>query len=61
MKKLLLTLAALAIAASAGFAQTFHSLPNDKAVKVGKLENGLTYYIRHNEKPAGRRCNSGNP
>ena len=54
MKKLLLTLAALAIAASAGFAQTFHSLPNDKAVKVGKLENGLTYYIRHNEKPAGR-------
>ena len=29
-------------------------LPNDPAVKVGKLENGLTYYIRHNDKPAGR-------
>lgn len=29
-------------------------LPNDPAVKVGKLENGLTYYIRHNDKPSGR-------
>lgn len=31
-----------------------HTLPNDPAVKVGKLENGLTYYIRHNDKPSGR-------
>ena len=30
-------------------------LPNDSAVRVGKLENGLTYYIRHNDKPA-QRC-----
>ncbi len=30
------------------------ALPNDPAVKVGKLENGLTYYIRHNDKPAQR-------
>ena len=29
-------------------------LPNDPAVKVGNLENGLTYYIRHNDKPAQR-------
>jgi len=29
-------------------------LPNDPAVKVGKLDNGLTYYIRHNEQPAHR-------
>ena len=29
-------------------------LPNDGEVKVGKLENGLTYYIRHNDKPAQR-------
>ncbi len=29
-------------------------LPNDPKVKVGKLENGLTYYIRHNDKPAQR-------
>ena len=26
----------------------------DKNVRVGKLENGLTYYIKHNDKPAQR-------
>lgn len=30
------------------------ALPNDKAVRKGKLENGLTYYIRHNSKPEKR-------
>lgn len=34
--------------------QQMPTLPNDPAVKVGKLDNGLTYYIRHNEKPAQR-------
>ena len=29
-------------------------LPIDPEVRVGKLENGLTYYIRHNGKPAQR-------
>ncbi|MCQ2184619.1 MAG: insulinase family protein, partial [Bacteroidales bacterium] len=29
-------------------------LPNDPAVKTGKLDNGMTYYIRHNDLPAGR-------
>ena len=29
-------------------------LPNDPAVRTGKLDNGLTYYIRHNDKPADR-------
>ena len=29
-------------------------LPVDPALRVGKLENGLTYYIRHNEQPKGR-------
>ena len=29
-------------------------LPNDPAVKTGRLDNGMTYYIRHNELPAGR-------
>ena len=29
-------------------------LPNDPAVRKGQLENGLTYYIRHNDKPAER-------
>ena len=30
-------------------------LPNDSAVRVGHLDNGLTYYIRHNEMPK-QRC-----
>ena len=30
-------------------------VPLDPAVKMGKLENGLTYYIRHNEWPE-KRC-----
>lgn len=29
-------------------------LPTDPAVRIGKLENGLTYYIRHNEFPKGQ-------
>ncbi len=29
-------------------------LPLDSAIRTGKLENGLTYFIRHNEKPEGR-------
>ena len=29
-------------------------LPTDPNVRIGKLENGLTYYIRHNELPENR-------
>mgnify|MGYP001536632405 FL=1 len=29
-------------------------LPMDSAVVYGVLDNGLTYYIRHNEKPKGQ-------
>ena len=29
------------------------SLPQDPAVRVGRLDNGLTYYLRHNAKEAG--------
>ena len=29
-------------------------LPLDPDVRVGKLDNGMTYYIRHNEKPKGQ-------
>ena len=36
------------------FAQQAMPLPFDQNVRRGKLENGLTYYIRHNEKPAQR-------
>ena len=31
-----------------------NQLPNDPEVRKGKLDNGLTYYIRHNDKPAQR-------
>ena len=51
MKRILFIIAALFVAAAAS-GQT--PLPNDPAVKVGKLENGMTYYIRHNEQPAQR-------
>ncbi len=34
--------------------QAMAALPNDPAVRVGHLDNGLTYFIRHNELPAGR-------
>lgn len=33
---------------------TIPQLPVDPAVRVGKLDNGLTYYIRHNELPKGQ-------
>ncbi len=33
------------------FAQQMPPIPTDPDVRIGKLENGLTYYIRHNELP----------
>ncbi len=30
------------------------AVPVDPEYRTGKLENGLTYYIRHNTEPAGR-------
>ena len=52
MKRLILVFIAALVFAVAASAQT--PLPNDPATRVGKLDNGLTYYIRHNEKPAQR-------
>ena len=53
MKKLLFSLVALFIGVSSICAQMME-LPLDPEVRVGKLENGMTYYIRHNEKPKGQ-------
>ena len=53
MKRIILIVAAL-FAAFVAFGQQPQALPNDPEVKVGKLDNGLTYYIRHNGKPAQR-------
>lgn len=51
MKRLFIFIAAI-FAAAVVAGQT--PLPNDPSVRTGKLENGLTYYIRHNDKPAQR-------
>lgn len=53
MKKLLTSFVVL-MATLIAMAQQNPVLPNDPAVKTGKLDNGLTYYIRHNDLPAGR-------
>ncbi len=29
-------------------------VPVDPAARIGRLENGMTYYIRHNEEPKER-------
>ena len=35
-------------------AQMMPNLPVDTAVRIGRLDNGLTYYIRHNNWPEHR-------
>ena len=35
-------------------AQQMPPIPVDEAVRIGKLDNGLTYYIRHNDYPEHR-------
>ena len=50
-------LVAFAMLLSFGFAakaQMIPPLPADTAVRIGKLDNGITYYIRHNETPKGQ-------
>ena len=54
MKRLTLTLLAVLALSATMFAQQAMPVPFDQNVRRGKLENGLTYYIRHNEKPAQR-------
>ena len=49
MKKLLQSLLLLALCATA----SAQYIPDDPAFRVGRLENGLTYYLYHNENPAG--------
>ena len=56
MKKLLAMTCAMlmSVAASAQLEQMMQPLPIDPNVRMGKLDNGLTYYIRHNEWPEQR-------
>lgn len=50
----LVSAAGLAFAALIGLAADTDPVPLDPAVRLGKLANGLTYYIRQNAQPEGR-------
>lgn len=52
MKRILVVAAVLVATMATAMAQM--PLPTDPQVRVGKLDNGLTYYIRHNEMPKGQ-------
>ena len=55
MRKLFLSLVALMIGVASIYAQDpMAPLPLDPDVRMGQLENGMTYFIRHNEKPKGQ-------
>ena len=54
MKKLLMSLSAALIGILGANAQGMPEMPADSALRVGRLDNGLTYYIRHNETPKGQ-------
>ena len=53
IKLFLLTLVALVVTPVVA-QDAYPPLPVDKEVRIGKLPNGLTYYIRHNEEPKGQ-------
>ena len=55
MKKILLNIALLCAATMLWAQDAPEKLPMDPDVRYGKLDNGLTYYIRHNEQPK-QRC-----
>ncbi len=55
MKTLNLIVALCVMLPLASWAQT-EPLPVDPAYRIGQLENGLTYYIRHNEYPENQCC-----
>ena len=53
-KKLISLAAVVALSLTSLFGQQFEPLPQDPELRKGVLENGLTYYIRHNATPAGQ-------
>ena len=48
---LLLLMLAMLFALPSAAQQKGEQLPVDPSITIGKLKNGITYYIRHNEKP----------
>ena len=53
-KLLFLLIAGMMMVPTMASAQMMPPVPVDQNVKIGKLPNGLTYYIRHNEYPKGQ-------
>ena len=53
-KKQFMALLVLVVCALTTFAQQMPPIPVDQQVRIGKLENGLTYYIRQNNYPEGQ-------
>ena len=49
-----LLLVAIMLLPAIAVAQQLPPMNPDPEVRVGKLDNGLTYYIRHNEYPKGQ-------
>ena len=49
LRMLLVSLLALLVTTVATASNENRQLPVDKSVRIGKLKNGLTYYIRHND------------
>ena len=54
MKKLFVAALLFVAGAATMMAQQMPAIPVDPDVKIGKLDNGLTYYIRHNAWPEQR-------
>lgn len=54
MKRLTFTISLLMAAMMVSAQEAPEKLPMDPEVRYGRLDNGLTYYIRHNEQPKQR-------
>jgi len=54
MKKTGLLLLFVSVISLSVSAQSIQPLPMDSTIRYGKLSNGMTYYIRHNEQPKER-------
>jgi zinc protease len=54
LRNLILSYIMAGVALVVSAQQSAPPVPIDPAIRIGKLENGLTYYIRHNEEPKER-------
>ncbi len=54
LRKLMMAVVLMIIGSMTAVAQEMPQIPVDPAVRIGKLDNGLTYYIRHNAWPEQR-------